>query len=229
MQLVEIKKYSLFTHSDLIAQGVGKSHDSVIKLIDRNIEDLNEFGPVGFEIRMANRIQGGGKSIRVATLNEEQATLLITYMRNNEKVRLFKKLLVKEFFKMRDVLHKKANDRRFAKVEYRPMTDAIKHEKESQGKTIKHYHFSNEADLINRIALGMTSAKFRVFHDLSKKDPIRDYLTPYQLKCVTDLQRANTAFIQMGLDFDERKDKLTAMYKRNHELPLIKEQHQLAA
>jgi hypothetical protein len=33
---------------------------------------------------------------------------------------------------------------------------------EAQGKQIAPHHFSNEADLINRLALGMTSAKFRV-------------------------------------------------------------------
>nr|WP_230684178.1 KilA-N domain-containing protein [Enterobacter ludwigii] len=60
-------------------------------------------------------------------------------------------------------------DRNTARLEYRPMTDAIKHEREAQGKEIKPYHFSNEADLINRIALGMTAAKFRVYHDIEQK------------------------------------------------------------
>lgn len=116
-----------------------------------------------------------------------------------------------------------------ARLEYKPMTDAIKHERESQGKQIAPHHFSNEADLINRIALGMTSAKFRVHHEIGKKEPIRDYLTPEQIHCITELQRANTVFITMGWDFEQRKASLTGLFERNHRQPLIEEQHKLAA
>lgn len=229
MKLVEIKKNNLCTKSDLIAEGVKKSHETIIKLIDRNIHDFEEFGPVGFEIRMVNRHQGGGKKLRIAILNEEQATLLITYMRNNEIVRAFKKMLVSEFFKMRASLATKKINRNIAKLEYKPMTDAIKHERESLGKTIAPHHFSNEADLINRIVLGMTSAKFRIHNDISKTEPIRDYLTPEQIKCITDLQRANTVFISMGWDFEQRKLELERVFNRNHKIPLIDELHRLAA
>lgn len=116
-----------------------------------------------------------------------------------------------------------------ARLEYKPMTDAIKHEREAQGKQIAPHHFSNEADLINRLALGMTSAKFRVHHEIGKKEAIRDYLTPEQIHCITDLQRANTVFISMGWEFDQRKEVLKGMFERNHRLPLIEEQHRLAA
>ncbi|MCX8659871.1 KilA-N domain-containing protein [Gilliamella sp. B2772] len=119
--------------------------------------------------------------------------------------------------------------RELAKVEYKPMTDAIKFEKEHQGKEVKYYHFSNEADLINRIALGMTSAKFKVFHEIGKTESIRDYLTPCQIKCITDLQRANTTFIQLGMEFEDRKVKLMELFKRNHIISLFDEQHHIAA
>lgn len=119
--------------------------------------------------------------------------------------------------------------RELAKVEYKPMTDAIKFEKEHQGKDVKYFHFSNEADLINRIALGMTSAKFKVFHKIGKTESIRDYLTPCQIKCITDLQRANTAFIQLGMEFEDRKVKLMELFKRNHIISLFDEQHHIAA
>ncbi|MDU4986535.1 MAG: hypothetical protein E6267_20425, partial [Enterobacter sp.] len=139
------------------------------------------------------------------------------------------KRLVYEFFTMRSALAKKKMDRNSARLEYKPMTDAIKHEREAQGKQIAPHHFSNEADLINRLALGMTSAKFRVHHEIGKKEPIRDYLTPEQIHCITELQRANTVFISMGWDFEQRKEVLRGMFERNHRQPLIEEQHRLAA
>ncbi|MDT3611972.1 Rha family transcriptional regulator [Cronobacter sakazakii] len=228
MQLVEIKKLDLVTNTDAIAKGVGRDHDTIIKLVDRNKSDIEEFGRVGFEIRTLET-NGGKQKQRVALLNEQQTTLLITYMRNNEVVRAFKKRLVSEFFSMRGELAKKKMDRNAARLEYKPMTEAIKHERESQGKQIAPHHFSNEADLINRIALGMTSAKFRVHHEIGKKEPIRDYLTPEQIHCITELQRANTVFITMGWDFEQRKASLTGLFERNHRQPLIEEQHKLAA
>ena len=225
MQLVEIKKLDLVTNTAAIAEGVGRDHDTIIKLVDRNKSDLEEFGEVGFEIRAGYN----NAKVRVAVLNEQQTTLLITYMRNNELVRAFKKRLVAEFFSMRSALAKKKMDRNSARLEYKPMTDAIKHEREAQGKQIAPHHFSNEADLINRLALGMTAAKFRVYHEIGKKEPIRDYLTPEQIHCITELQRANTVFISMGWDFEQRKEVLRGMFERNHRQPLIEEQHHLAA
>ncbi|HFG0523193.1 TPA: Rha family transcriptional regulator [Salmonella enterica] len=228
MQLVEIKKLDLVTNTASIAEGVGRDHDTIIKLVDRNKSDLEEFGRVGFEIRTLDT-KGGRQKQRVALLNEQQTTLLITYMRNNEVVRSFKKRLVAEFFTMRSALAKKKMDRNSARLEYKPMTDAIKHEREAQGKQIAPHHFSNEADLINRLSLGMTAAKFRVHHEIGKKEPIRDYLTPEQIHCITELQRANTVFISMGWDFEQRKEVLRGMFERNHRQPLIEEQHRLAA
>ncbi|WP_244370779.1 Rha family transcriptional regulator [Citrobacter koseri] len=215
----------LVTNSIAIADGVKRDHDTIIKLIDRNKSDLEEFGKVGFEIRAGYN----NAKVRVALLNEQQTTLLITYMRNNDVVRKFKKKLVAEFFRMRGALASKKMDRNTVRLEYRPMSEAIKHERETLGKEIKPYHFSNEADLINRIALGMTAAKFRVYHDIDKKENIRDYLTPEQIHCVTELQRANTVFIGMGWDFEQRKEALKGVFDRNHRQPLIEEQFRLAA
>lgn len=228
MELVEIKKLELVTNSFAIAEGVEKGHKPVIQLIRKYLADLEEFGRVEFEMRPF-KTGGGTQKQEIALLNEQQTTLLITYMRNNEVVRAFKKRLVSEFFKMRSTLAAKKMDRNSARLEYKPMTDAIKAERETQGKKIAPYHFSNEADLINRIALDMTAAKFRVYHDIGKKESIRDYLTPEQIHCITELQRANTVFIGMGWDYEQRKEALMGLFDKKHRQPLIEEQHRLAA
>lgn len=106
-----------------------------------------------------------------------------------------------------------------SKLEYKPMTDAIADAHEE----IKPYHFSNESDLINRIVLGMTSSKFRKHHDISKTDSVRDYLSIKQLECIVALQRANTVYIEDGVDFQDRKEKLTSLFDRKHKQKLIEE------
>ena len=112
-----------------------------------------------------------------------------------------------------------------SKLEYRPMTDAIALAHEE----IKPYHFSNEADLINRIVLGCTASKFRKENDILIGDGIRDYLTTLQLKCIVDLQRANTVYIEDGLEFQERKAKLQSLFDRKHKSQLIAEIHLINA
>ncbi|AKJ72049.1 Rha family transcriptional regulator [Gordonia alkanivorans] len=91
-----------FTTSLVIAQGTGNEHSSVIKLIRHNLDDFNEFGLVGFEIRPRPAGQHGGGDVEFAILNEPHATLLITYLRNNEVVRTFKKRLVAAFYALRN-------------------------------------------------------------------------------------------------------------------------------
>ena len=89
-----------------IALGLGIQHKSVIQLVRSYKSDFAEFGALTFEMRMGSPLpQGGyGHSMQYAVLNEQQATLLLTYMRNSPKVREFKKALVKAFFEARTLL-----------------------------------------------------------------------------------------------------------------------------
>ncbi|MEY2875826.1 MAG: hypothetical protein RLZZ373_3197 [Pseudomonadota bacterium] len=83
-----------------VAEGTGVEHASVIRLVRANLADLEEFGGVRFEIRPFETA-GGQQQREHAELNEQQATLILTYMRNSEVVRSFKKRLVREFWEMR--------------------------------------------------------------------------------------------------------------------------------
>lgn len=87
-----------------IALGLGIQHKSVIQLVRSYKSDFAEFGLVTFEMRPRLKGQHGGGDVHYAVLNEEQATLLLTYMRNSPKVREFKKALVKAFFEARTLL-----------------------------------------------------------------------------------------------------------------------------
>ena len=86
----------------IIAEGVGYDHSTVIRLVRENKEDLEEFGLLGFEIRPRQKGKHGGGDIEYALLNEDQATLLMTYMRNNDVIKAFKKQLVKAFRDLRN-------------------------------------------------------------------------------------------------------------------------------
>ena len=88
------------TTSMRIANGTNVQHKNVLELVRDNLADFEEFGRVAFETRPFDTA-GGMQSQTVAILNEEHATLLLTYMRNNDVVRDFKKGLVREFSALR--------------------------------------------------------------------------------------------------------------------------------
>lgn len=89
------------TTSMRVANGTNNEHASVLRLIRDNLADFEEFGLVGFEIQPRPAGQHGGGDVQIAILNEEHATLLLTYMRNNAVVKDFKKRLVREFSALR--------------------------------------------------------------------------------------------------------------------------------
>lgn len=99
MNLVIIKDGDAVTPTTAIAAGTEKEHASVIALVRKYHDDLCEFGRVRFEVDPFETA-GGAQSREIALLTEPQATLLLTYMRNTEIVRAFKKKLVREFWQL---------------------------------------------------------------------------------------------------------------------------------
>ncbi|EKR5288614.1 phage regulatory protein [Campylobacter coli] len=73
--------------------------NSIQRLIRNYKQDLECFGELGFELQ---KIAKTNKKIYY--LNEQQATLLLTYMKNSESVRNAKKVLVFAFYQMKEKL-----------------------------------------------------------------------------------------------------------------------------
>lgn len=99
-QIVPIERAhdgALIVSSLTIAEGAGVEHRAVLQLVTKYGDDLEQFGPSAFEMRSQDR---GGHPVRTALLNEQQSTLVMTYMKNTDQVRQFKLALVKSFFDM---------------------------------------------------------------------------------------------------------------------------------
>lgn len=103
-QLVFARNGQALTTSEIIAQGVGVQHKNILALVRNYQADFETFGVFAFETRKVENPQGG-RPETFAILNEQQATLLVTYCKNTETVRKFKVALVKAFYDMRQQLH----------------------------------------------------------------------------------------------------------------------------
>lgn len=134
MELVYMdSKKEPYTTSAIIAECAEVKHDTVQSLIRNHQEDFESYGIIGFEIR---KLDGRGRPMKIYRLNEQQATLLITYLKNTEPVRQFKMNLVKASFEMREELSKFRMQRALEKPKRKTLHDSI----ENWEQAPKHAH-----------------------------------------------------------------------------------------
>ena len=106
VSLVTLNGSQPVTTSVAIAQVLNRPHHGVIQLVRSHEDSLREFGQLAFEMQDGSdeafeMRRGAIKPLAVAILNEQQATLLISFMSNTPKVVDFKIKLVKAFYDMR--------------------------------------------------------------------------------------------------------------------------------
>lgn len=89
----------------IIAKNTGNEAISIRKLIDKYSNDFREFGKVSFKMTAVSeeklKINPDSKSQKIYYLNEQQATFLMTLLRNSKEIVYFKKTLVKTFYDLR--------------------------------------------------------------------------------------------------------------------------------
>lgn len=122
-----------YTTSKIIAECAEVTHHTIHELLRKHKADFESYGIIVFKMR---KLDGRGRPMKIYRLNEQQATLLITYLKNTEPVRAFKKALVKAFFEMRDELTQFKLQRALEKPKRKTLHDSIESWKEAP----KHAH-----------------------------------------------------------------------------------------
>lgn len=125
-------KMEPYTTADTVAEYAQVQQQTVEHIIRKHKNDLEEFGVLGFEIRLPSPGSKGGRPEKLYHLNEQQATLLITYLRNTERVRQFKKALVRGFYEARQELSRREVERAVKAPVRRSLTDAIRDSGEAE-------------------------------------------------------------------------------------------------
>ena len=133
MELVYMDgKKEPYTLSSIVAECAGLQHHTVTKTIRKHQERFEQFGKVGFKIQAME----SGQNTKDYILNEQQATLLVTFLKNTEQVANFKTNLVKAFFEMREELSKFRMQRALEKPKRKTWHDSI----ETWTNAPKHAH-----------------------------------------------------------------------------------------
>ena len=190
-----------FTTSDVIAEFAEVKHHAIQQMIQKHESDFKEFGKLAFEMRPLPESRTKQKA-KIYYLNEEQATLLMTYLKNTAQVRAFKKELIRQFYAMRFELYKV----QAAKMERRPvrvsMTDAIKALPDSPHKAMKYGQYT---DLAYKLALGQTARQLRKDRGADKHAVASDYMTAEEISLVSEVENKIGVLIGIGMSYQEVK------------------------
>lgn len=188
-----------FTTDEIIASCAQVRRSTVTRLIRNHQKDLETFGRVGFEIR-ALQTKGGIQDVKTYHLNEQQATLLITYLRNTEPVKAFKKALVREFYATRAEIARFKALRTEGKPQRRSLTDMIRDNPNHSKWDYKLY-----TDLAYKAAFGKTAAQIKKDRAPGSDRRALDLLTADELEAYQKQEAAIAGLYAVGIDYETMK------------------------
>ena len=194
MELVYMDgKKEPYTLSSIIAECTNLQHHTITKTIRKHQARFEQFGTVGFKSQATD----SGQSTKDYILNEQQATLLVTFLKNTEQVANFKTNLVKAFFEMREELSKFRLQRALEKPKRKTLHDSI----ETWPNAPKHAH-STMNNLLLKAATDMNAKQLMASR--GGKNGI-DSLTSEELEQYQTFEDMAIAMIELKMSYQEIK------------------------
>lgn len=195
------KKSIPVVSSRYVSETFGKDHDNILRDI-RNLECSKQFSSLNFE---ESNYKARGKSYPEYLITKDGFTFLAMGFKG-KKAAKFKEDYINAFNQMESFIRNLID----AKADFPEFTDAIMEAHEEP----KHYHFSNELNMINQIVTGMTAKQFKDAHGLDNVNSIRPYLSHTELEAVKSLQRIDIGLIYSMPDYYDRKKFLESQFNR---------------
>lgn len=187
----------LYTTDKIIAECSNNQSKVVKNLIRNHKNDLEEFGILHFENA---KLPGRGRPQKTYHLNEQQATLLITYLDNTPQVNQFKKNLVCEFYRMKKELTQRQINRAIGKLQRKSLTGAIKEWPQAP----KHIYI-NMTQLLLKRTTGLTAQQIKKSRNVKTA---LDGLTIKEQERYSQLENIAIGLVGLNKTWDEVKGVL---------------------
>jgi len=198
-----------------VALSYGKRHSDVIRAIEKSGQS-QQFTERNFAL--SEYKDGSGKKNKYYLMTRDGFSCLIMKF-TGDKAAQWRESFLDAFNKMESFIKNEAIRKRsdeIARFGCKPMTDALLNIRNELGKETMPHHFSNEHTLIYKIVLGVTKKKWCEIHDIDINERFRDHMPEPIITAIADMQKVNTALIELGMDYQERKDNLKKLYSRRH-------------
>lgn len=207
--LVPMDEYGVFVDSHdtarvdsrMVAAMFGKQHKHVLRDIEKITEPKSGLSKafVDKNFLPSKYKDSSGRSLPCYCMTRDGFTMLVMGYTGTTAMR-FKEAYIKRFNEMEDFIKTLVETRQ----EFPLLTAniALIHEKP------KPYHFSNEADMLNRLAIGMTAKEFRTKNNLKQGESIRPYLSAQEIELLDTLQKVDIGLMLAMPDFSQRTRQL---------------------
>jgi phage regulator Rha-like protein len=202
--------------SKQIAELTGKRHDHVLRDIDATLKALDFDAPKTGCARLVESKGRGAIKSRAYELDEDMSLLVVSGYEVNLRWRIIQQW--RALKEENQNLKAHIATREITKLEYPPMGAALQTTRALEGKATQHYHYSNEADMVNKIVLGCTAKAYREIHGVTN---VRDSVSALELESLAALQRINTSMIELGESYETRKAKLDVFFMKRFNEKLV--------
>jgi Rha family phage regulatory protein len=197
------KEGKAYCDSLQVAETFEKLHGHVLRDIEK-LDCSDGFRQSNFGLSSYKNEQGKKQPMY---LMSKDGFSFLAFGYRGKKASAFKEAYINRFNQMESFIQSLAATR----IEFPAFTEAIMLSHDEP----KHYHYSNETNMIYRIVLGMDAKAFRQTHGLESDAGIKPFLTAQELKGVELLQRVDIGLIEAGLAFEQRKEALARRYQRS--------------
>jgi len=191
-----------FCSSQQVAEEFNKRHDNVLQDI-RNLDCSEAFRLLNFQESLYRNEQNKRQPEYLMT-KDGFVFLVMGY--RGKKAAQFKESYIQRFNQMESFIQSLLA----TKIEFPVFTDAVMAAHEEP----KHYHFSNEINMIYRLVLGMDAKAFREARGLDKGEVIKPFLSLEQIRAIETLQRVDIGLLVAIPDFKQRKEAIAGYYAR---------------
>ena len=186
----------LFTTSKIVSEWTGVEHRKIKDAINKHKKPLETFGLLASY--QAESMFGRPETYY--NLNEQQATLIITFLKNTPVVVAFKTELVRQFYLMRSELMKRRDLREQLKPIRREMTDVIQEKEPDNIWAYKQY-----TDLAYKSATGKIARKLREERGAEKTANAIDYMTSEEINNIAKKENQIAVLLDMGMSYYQIK------------------------
>lgn len=212
-EIVFAKKEDAFTSSKVVAVEFNRRHDSILRLIDECISDIqviedeakhtsgnNKSMPL-MEFKKVSVNTKAGSGVRKSHYYEMNRSAFMFFMMKvqGKKADVYKLRFIHAF----NLMEQWIKDRAVGRGVRLSMTDSIKNYlPESPNKKFKYKHFT---DLVYKKVFGMNKKQLQVNlgHEV---DNLRDVCTNEQLKQFEDYENEISVLIKYGKEYKEIKE-----------------------
>ena len=129
--------------------------------------------------------------------------MLVTYFKNTDLIREYKKKFVKAFYLMKNELQARQETRHISTSIRKSLTDSINNNTDEGN--FKTYAYSNYSKLIYKKLFGKTVKKLKEERGIPEKANPRDYLTIEELERVQEIESKIATYIEMKKELSDDK------------------------